>query len=265
MEAIDNGAIDYIAKPGTFNVGLENTGDDLVRKIKSLSRLSKRRLQDRMSTAKERIVRTRETDHAPVPVNTRRSSEVDKVLLIGASTGGPGLIEDICNAIPSDYNMPVFVVQHMPEKFTASFANRLARASNLPVIESVANQEIAPGNIYVAKGGFHLQFAKKVSGKIVMRHEEDKNNKFFQPSVDEMMQSAVSVFNGEKIIAVLLTGIGDDGAKGMLAIKKAGGFTMAESEETATVYGMPKVAVDIGGVSEELPFPKILQRIKTLK
>lgn len=265
MQALDHGAVDYIAKPGTFNVGLEDTGEDLSRKIKTLSRMNKRRLQERMQRSVERVVRHRREDHAPAPVNSRTSSEVDKVLLIGASTGGPGLIEDICNILPADFNMPVFIVQHMPEKFTASFATRLGRASKLPVIESVANQEIAPGNIYLAKGGFHLHFAKKVSGKIITRHIPDKNNRFFQPSVDEMMLSATEVFDCKKIIGVLLTGIGDDGAKGMVAIKKAGGFTMAESEETATVYGMPKVAVELGGVSQELPFPKILQQISTLK
>lgn len=265
MQALDSGAIDYVAKPGTFNVGLADTGEDLVKKIKTLSRMNKRRLQRQMNTLSERQERVRSVDHAPSSLNTRKSSEVDKVLLIGASTGGPGLIEDICNALPADFNMPVFIVQHMPEKFTASFATRLGRASNLPVIESAANQEIAPGNIYLAKGGVHLHFAKKVSGKIIMRHESDKSGRFFQPSVDEMMLSASSVFDATKIISVLLTGIGDDGAEGMVAIKKAGGFTMGESEETATVYGMPKVAMEKGGVCEELPFPAILRKISTLK
>jgi two-component system chemotaxis response regulator CheB len=125
--------------------------------------------------------------------------------------------------------------------------------------------ELYPGNIYIARGGVHMHFAKKVTGRVVIREETKKGNRFFQPSVDEMFMSALKVFSGDQIVGVLLTGIGDDGASGMVAIKQAGGFTIGESEETATVYGMPKEAYDRGGVSQQLPFPKIVRALQTLR
>lgn len=262
IEALELGAIDYISKPGTMNVGRQQNADDIIQKVKSLSRIPKRRLLSRV--------------RAPRPVEPSRrekvsnrvlgdSREIKKVVLVGASTGGPGLIEQICSALPEDYPHPVCVVQHMPEQFTKAFAERLARVSLLPVHESSHNMELLPGNIYVAKGGVHLHFAKKVSGKIVLREEGDKNDHFFQPSVDEMYLSALKTFAPNQLFAVLLTGIGDDGADGMVAIRKAGGYTVGESEESATVYGMPKEAYERGGVMEQLPFSKIVPKIATYK
>lgn len=260
MEALDLGALDYIAKPGTMNVGREENRADILQKVKSLSRIPARRIQSVMRRQNRNETSSAHKKNTVQP----KSGEINKILLIGASTGGPGLIEQICVALPSTFPHPVCIVQHMPEQFTAAFATRLDRASTLPVVESKNNMELMPGCIYVAKGGVHLHFAKKVSGKIVLREESNKNNRFFQPSVDEMFQSALNVFRGDQIISVLLTGIGDDGADGMAAIKKSGGFTIGESEETATVYGMPKEAYERGGVVQQLPFPKIVKVLTTL-
>jgi len=153
----------------------------------------------------------------------------------------------------------------MPAQFTAAFATRLDRSSALNVHESAHNMEVIPGNIYVARGGVHMHFAKKTSGKIVIREEKEKGEQFFQPSVDEMMLSSLNVFDAKDSIGVLLTGIGDDGAYGMVGMKKAGSYTLGESEESAIVYGMPNEAYDRGGVSEQLDFMQILKKIATLK
>ena len=263
MEALDAGAVDYIAKPGTMNVGKSENRADILSKLKSLSRIPPRRLKSvvRRPTVRERPQSVRD--------NTRSGSSVDtnvtKVLLIGASTGGPGLIEQICVALPMGFPYAVCVVQHMPEQFTAAFATRLDKVSRLPVVECKDHMELSNGMIFLARGGVHMHFAKKVTGKVVIREEKSKNHRFFQPSIDEMMESALKVFTGDQITAVLLTGIGDDGANGMVKIKKAGGFTIGESEETATVYGMPKEAYDRGGVSQQLPFPKIVRALQTLR
>ncbi len=258
MEALELGAVDYIAKPGTMNVGKAENREDILSKVRSLSRIPPRRLQS--------IVRRQQRPkEAPPKKELPSGGEVKKMLLIGASTGGPGLIEQVCTALPTNFPYPVCVVQHMPAQFTAAFATRLDRVSSLPVVESQHNMELSPGCIYVARGGVHMHFAKKVSGKIVIREEKEKNNRFFQPSVDEMFLSAVKTFPAEQIIGVLLTGIGDDGADGMVAIKKGGGFTIGESEETATVYGMPKEAYERGGVTQQLPFPKILKALSALR
>ncbi len=260
MEAMEYGAIDFILKPGTMNVGVEESGREIVQKIKSLSRIPRRRLK-----VPERVPEKRRERRENTQEVTSSSAELDKVVLIGVSTGGPGLIEQIVSSLPVDYPLAVCIVQHMPAQFTRAFAERLARVSDLPVHESSNNDEVLPGHIYLARGGVHMHFRKKTSGKIVTYDGVDKNSRFFQPSVDEMFASALKVFPAKKIFAVLLTGIGDDGADGMVEIKKAGGYTIAESESSAIVYGMPKVAFERGGTSEVMDFKDIKQKILSYK
>ncbi len=266
MDALDLGAVDFIAKPGTMNVGKNENREEILEKIKSLSRISPRRLKRKLAQPprRERHRATPEPQERAV-VETRSSKDIEKVILIGSSTGGPGLIEQICSAFPADFKHTVCIVQHMPEQFTAAFAQRLDRASSLSVQETKQNMELLPGHIYVAKGGVHMNFAKKVSGKVVLREDSKKGDNFFQPSVNEMMKSALEVFEGKDLVGVILTGIGDDGADAMVALKKAGAYTLGESEESATVYGMPKEAYERGGVLEQLAFPAILRKIAALR
>ncbi len=264
MDALDLGAIDYIAKPGTMNVGRNENREEILQKVKSLSRISSRRLKKpRARPATRERRRAEPTQRVEVP--TLSSTDITKVVLIGSSTGGPGLIEQICSSLPADYKYPVCIVQHMPEQFTKAFAGRLDRASVLPVHESAHNMELLPGNIYVARGGVHMNFAKKVSGKIVIREDKEKGDNFFQPSANDMMHAALEVFDAKNLIGVILTGIGDDGADAMVKLKSQGAYTLGESEDSATVYGMPKEAYDRGGVSEQLDFKNILKKIATLR
>ena len=261
MDALDLGAIDYIAKPGTMNVGKRENREDIIQKVKSLSRIPARTLKRRAGKPPVRERKRAET----IVENESSSLDISKVVLIGSSTGGPGLIEQICAAIPVNYKYPVCIVQHMPEQFTSAFAQRLNRASAVNVYETSQNMELRPGNVYLARGGVHMNFTKKVSGKIVIREDKNKGDNFFQPSVNNMMQSAVETFGAENLIGVILTGIGDDGADAMVRIKNEGGYTIGESEESCTVYGMPKEAYDRGGVMEQLDFAQILKKIATLK
>jgi len=265
MDALDLGAVDYIAKPGTMNVGKSENREEILEKVSSLSKISPRRLKRKMARPTATRERRRAAPSKTAPVSTLDSKDIEKVVLIGSSTGGPGLIEQICASLPANYKYPVCIVQHMPEQFTKAFAQRLDRASALNVHETTQNMELIPGNIYVARGGVHMHFAKKVSGKIVIREEKKKGDNFFQPSVNEMMFSALDVFKGKDLVGVILTGIGDDGADAMVKIKQAGAYTIGESEASATVYGMPKEAYDRGGVMEQLDFPMILKKIATLK
>ena len=275
MDALDLGAVDYIPKPGTMNVGKKENREDILEKVQALSRIPKRRLQRQMARSVSRPVsrpkretpsreRTQTESPSRVP-QAQGNKSFDKLVLIGASTGGPGLIEDICSSLPADYKYPVCIVQHMPEQFTKSFAQRLDRSSALNVFESEHNMELLPGNIYLARGGVHMNFAKKVSGKLVIREDRNKGDNFFQPSVDEMMLSALDVFNAKQLIGIILTGIGDDGAKAMVELKKSGAYTIGESEESATVYGMPREAYERGGVLEQLDFQQILKKVVTFK
>ena len=256
---MEYGAIDFILKPGTMNVGVEETGDEIIRKVKTLSRIPRRRIK--APTHVEKIRQRRESERRALP----EPKELDKIVLIGVSTGGPGLVEQIVASLPLNYPQPVCIVQHMPEQFTRAFGERLARVSDLPVHESSNNDEVLPGHIYLARGGVHMHLRRKTSGKVVTFDGKERNDRFFQPSVDELFESALKIFDAKKIFAVLLTGIGDDGAEGMVQIKQAGGYTVAESEATATVYGMPKEAYERGGTCQVLDFPDILNKIISFK
>lgn len=270
VDALEYGAIDFVAKPGTFNIDPRQNGEEILSKVRTASVVSVARLKGRSQLRLSKLEAGAKQEESPKTKSIQLSSAaggatIANVVLIGSSTGGPRLIEEICASLPQDYPNAVCVVQHMPEKFTAAFASRLNNVSRLLVKESEHNEELLPGVVYIAKGGTHLHFAKKVSGRIVLRHGSADKKRFFMPSVDEMFFSAVEVVTPKKLVAVELTGIGDDGADGMVAIKKAGGYTIAESEETAIVFGMPKEAALRGGASEVLPFPKILRALCSIR
>ena len=170
-------------------------------------------------------------------------------------------IEKIAMTLPVDYPHPICVVQHMPESFTAKFASRLNNISNLNVLEATNGEVVSSGKIIIGRGGYHLTFSKKASGNVVIKLSSNTANSFFVPSVDEMFFSAVNNFECKNILAIELTGIGDDGANGMVELKKNGAKTIGESKETAVIYGMPRVAFEKGGTTLVLPFPKILDEI----
>ena len=261
IEALREGAVDYISKPSANNFEDSEVNREILLKIKSISSIPKDRL--RTKKTQERFTPSIKTENK---IESRPAVEhgnkVNKVVLVGSSTGGPGLIETLCKNIPHNYPYPICIVQHMPAAFTKSFASRLSSISSLPVHEVSDGMLFESGNIYIAKGGSHLHFVKEHSQRVSLKVYPKSDVKLFLPSVDEVFNSALTAFSGSQLLGVLLTGIGDDGAKGMLAIKNAGGMTIGESESSAQVYGMPRVAYEIGGVSKQLPFSDILREVQ---
>ena len=257
FEALEAGAIDYVPKPGTITLNVEETKKEILQKVKIACNMPKNRLLLRKTATKKRLSLSKKKINKP--------TSFTNIVLIGASTGGPRLIEAITTSLPADYPHPVCVVQHMPESFTATFAKRLNSISDIEVVEASNNLEIKPSTVYIGKGGKHMHFAKKADGKYYIKLVNNTMNRFFVPSVDEMFLSAAKVFDAKKILAVELTGIGDDGADGMVELRKKGAYTLAESEETAVVYGMPKEAYERGGAVKKLSFDKILKEILNYK
>ena len=257
FEALDLGAVDYVPKPGTITLNIEQTKAEILDKIKTASNIKKNRLLIRKQATKKKtdILKKSSEPRKELP------KESEKLVLIGASTGGPGLIEEILTSLPASYPYPVCVVQHMPESFTANFAKRLNKNAQIEVVEAKSGELVVPGKAIIGKGGKHLHFAKKASGALMVKLVPNTMNRFFIPSVDEMFFSAAKTFDPKKILAVELTGIGDDGADGMVELRKRGAYTIGESEETAVVYGMPKEAYERGGVVKQLPFPLIVKEI----
>jgi len=180
-------------------------------------------------------------------------------ILIGASTGGPKFIERICKELPKCYKHTLCIVQHMGEEFTASFVKNLNELSKVDVLEAYSDMKLTCSKVIVAKGGLHLHFKSKFENFYIQLVEN--KTKMFVPSVDEMFFSALDILPSQKTMAVLLTGIGDDGAMGMVELKKRGFYTLAQNEQSSPVFGMPKVAYEKGGVDKMLDFDDILREI----
>jgi len=258
FESLEYGAVDFIGKPGTITLNVKDTGYDIVSKVVLASQIPKNRLKIRKAGNFTKANLNKQLERKSPAVKVTKAK---KVILIGASTGGPGLIEQIVRILPADFPHPICVVQHMPEVFTSKFAQRLNKVCALDVMEAKNNETVTSGKVIIGKGGSHIHFSKKASGVVCVKLAKNTTGSFFAPSVDEMFFSAVKIFNGDELLAIELTGIGDDGADGMVQLKKAGALTIAESEETATIYGMPRVAFERGGTVKVLPFPQILDEI----
>jgi len=261
FEALELGAFDYVAKPGgTVSTNIKAVSDELIRKIKAaagvgiLEKLNREKLK--RTSRPESGVRIEKQ----VALHKKKAPKLGyKAVAIGISTGGPKTIFDVLPYLPEDLNAAVFLVQHMPPTFTSSFAKRIDSASKLKCVEVEAGMEVKRGVIYLARGGRHLTLFKKTDGHILIR-TPSKPEHLFIPSVDVMMESVLSVF-GQDTVGVLMTGMGDDGADAMVKIREAGGITIAESEESAIVFGMPGEAIRRGGADIVAPSWEIAEEI----
>jgi len=254
FEALELGAVDYVPKPGTMKIDIKRQEQEILEKIAIAASIPKNRLQIKKTAVKKKKS-LQKKDNITLP------DKAEKFVLIGASTGGPGLIEKILTSLPADYPHPVCVVQHMPENFTGVFAKRLNKHAEVEVYEAKQNLYLKPGMAVIAKGGYHLHFGKNLKGEYYCKLARNTMNHFFCPSVDEMFCSAAKVMDCKNVLAVELTGIGDDGAKCMVELRKKGAYTIAESPNTAVVYGMPKMAWELGGAMKQLDFDDIVKEI----
>jgi len=245
FEALDAGAVDFVTKPdATKSGGMNSFINELIVKIKIAS------------TAK---VGSFKKDYEAVKVVSNHGVDISNTILaIGASTGGTEAIYSVITALPRD--MPgILIVQHMPPVFTKLYADRLNNSCKLEVKEAQDGDLIKPGRVLVAAGDYHMRLAKGPSGYYVKCAQGERVNGHC-PSVDVLFDSVAEVAKS-KAIGVILTGMGADGAKGLLNMRKQGAYTIGQDEKTSTVYGMPMVACNIGGVAKQLPLDKIAQEI----
>jgi two-component system chemotaxis response regulator CheB len=253
FEALNLGAVDYITKPGgTISLSLAEIKRELVAKVRAAARA---KLKTK-GTARNLTQRLREDKARNRPVAIRRSIASDGLVAIGVSTGGPRSLEEVLPKLPSDYPWPILVVQHMPGAFTKSFAERLDGVCHLNVTEVSSPMPVEAGTIYIAKGSADMQLVRR-AGKLMVIPKPESSEFLWHPSVELLGQSILEHFDPSKVIAVMMTGMGYDGANSFAEIKKRGGRTIAESEETAVVFGMPAELIERGGASLVLPLGKI--------
>lgn len=245
FEALDAGAVDFVTKPDISKTGGMNSFiNELIVKIKIAS------------TAK---VGSFKKDYEAVKIISNHGVDISNTILaIGASTGGTEAIYSIITALPRD--MPgILIVQHMPPVFTKLYADRLNNSCMLEVKEAQDGDQVKPGRVLVAAGDFHMRLAKGPGGYFVKCAQGERVNGHC-PSVDVLFDSVADVAK-DKAIGVILTGMGADGAKGLLNMRKQGAYTIGQDEKSSTVYGMPMVAYNIGAVAKQLPLNKIAEEI----
>lgn len=252
FECLELGAFDYVAKPdGTVSSDLSSVARELVLKLKAAAGLaSLQRTGKARREMRESILKTRPVSAEPESPLLKPGGPF-KAIAIGISTGGPATIMEVLPQLPRDIPGAVFLVQHMPASFTNSFARRLNDACDLKVVEAEGGMEVQPGYCYLARGDSHLTLYRKLTGQVFIRTPSVPRT-LFVPSVNVMMESVLAVY-GRDTVGVLMTGIGDDGAEQMARIKEAGGHTIAESEESCVVYGMPREAIERGAACEIRP------------
>lgn len=264
FEAMALGAFDYVSKPGgTVSVKMDSVAAEIVEKIKAAARpgVTRRlaRVRDRRRTPSTAGRTPKRTAERTSLRNNGRSEARFKAVAIGVSTGGPKTLMDILPFLPADLPAAVFLVQHMPGQFITPYAKRLDGNCPMRVVEVSPGMEAEPGTVYIGKGGHHLMPYQRPDGRIQIRTPK-KPVHDFMPSVDVMMGAVLKVF-GADTVGVLLTGMGRDGAESMVEIRKAGGITIAESEESAIVFGMPGEAIARNGAVRVAPCWKIADEI----
>ena len=250
FKALELGAVDFIAKPTLrATPQLASIEQELLRKVHAIRELRIDKVRERLSSLPSVV-----SGHLDPDATSPR------IVVIGSSTGGPAALMQIFGAFPEPPRASFLVAQHMPEGFTAGFAERLDRLTPFRAAEAQGDEELVPGTILVAPGGRHLEL-ESARGRILTRIAPGRPGDKYVPSVDRLFESAAKHF-GPELLAVVLTGMGDDGRKGVSAVKACGGNVIAESESTAVIFGMPQQAIRTGAVDAVLPLGEVATAIQ---
>jgi two-component system, chemotaxis family, protein-glutamate methylesterase/glutaminase len=260
FEALNLGAVDYIVKPGgTISLSIDDIRDAVISKVRVAARA-------RLKSARTELARPMPAPTRPraernlLPPPSVSSAAATGVVLVGVSTGGPRTLEMVLPKLPDHFPWPVLVAQHMPASFTPSFAQRMDSICAMDVVEANKPMELKPGTIYIGKGGADMVIVER-NGKPTVIAKPESEKFLWHPSVELLGRSVLDHYDARNVIAVMLTGMGNDGAESFSAIKKRGGRTIAESEASCVVFGMPAELIKLGGASVTLPAEKIALQI----
>lgn len=250
LTALELGAVDFVAKTSGVISSITGIGNEILAKSRAASKANVSQLSKIKATLPSMI-------NLSSPNFTASSEE--GILAIGTSTGGPRALQEIITRLPGNLPCGIVIVQHMPSGFTKSLAERLNSLSALTVKEAEHNEVIRPGFVFIAPGDYHMTIEREGNKKVVKLNQNPPIGGH-RPAVDPMMESVAKAY-GERTVGVILTGMGHDGAKGIQAIKQQRGYTIAEDQSTAVVFGMPKSAIELGVVDKIAPLSAIASEI----
>lgn len=267
FEALALGAVDFVAKPGgTISLSFDEVKESLVAKVRAAAGAQIRkpgvagRLADRLKEQRTAQAAAAAAAARPAaPACNSRASTVSLVL-IGVSTGGPGTLEAILPLLPAHFPCPIVVAQHMPMAFTGPFAQRMNQMCALDVVEVAKPMELEPGTVYIAKGGADTAVLRRANRLMASPRPESRAH-LWHPSVELLGRTALEHCEASGLIGVMLTGMGYDGADAFAEIKRQGGRTIAEAEDTAVVYGMPRELIERRGATVVLPCNRIADQL----
>jgi len=262
LEALELGAIDFIAKPKMdVNAAIMDYKEEILAKVKAASGVSVEVLERTQSRTKvEKPIEKLSAD-AVLSASIGKGkflNTTDKIIAIGSSTGGTEAVKDVLMGLPSNV-AGVVISQHIPGAFSAAFANRLNDLTQLNVAEAKDGDQIRPGSVYIAPGDMHLMIKRSGAKYYCVLNDGPEVNRH-KPSVDVMFR-AVAQCAGPNAMGIMLTGMGADGAQGMLEMKEQGAFNIAQDEKSCVVWGMPGAAVKLGAVEKEVPLSKVADEI----
>lgn len=256
LQALEMGAVDYVSKPKTdLSHTLSDYADEIAEKIRIASKAKVNNLVRRQIPVEKRLSADAILDRKQAPGHFKTT---DSIIAIGASTGGTEAIKDVLIDLPAD-TPGIVITQHIPAAFSKPFAERMNKASAMTVCEAQDGQQIVTGHVYIAPGDRHLLVERNGARYICRLNDGPPVNRHI-PSVDVLFRS-VAQNVGSNAIAVLLTGMGNDGAAGMREIKDAGAHTIAQDEKSSVVWGMPGEAVKLGAASHVVPLPLIPEKL----
>jgi two-component system chemotaxis response regulator CheB len=259
FKALDLGAVEFVPKPSSrVSPVLMNIREELLAKVREVAAANLQNVIARSGTRTPLIHKFPRRSALP-EVDSLDDHQDYSMVVIGSSTGGPPALQNIFSAIQFEIPVAFAVAQHMPPDFTRAFAERLNRFSALNIREAANGDLVAPGEVLIAPGGKNLEFYRK-GERVVARVSEPKSHQRYLPSADVLFSSAATIFR-RRLLGVVLTGMGNDGARGIQAIKSNGGTAFAEAEESCIVFGMPKEAIATGLIDQIIPLPRVCREI----
>jgi two-component system chemotaxis response regulator CheB len=262
FDALDKGAADYISKNLTTSaLDLMKIQEEFLGKIRAVAR--RKHYFTSLRAAKKPVpAPAAHSPSVPYPAPAKKSFATQKIALvsIGAPTGGPRALQEVLSNLPEGLSTPFLVAVHMPKAFTGAFAERLNEICRLPVKEAENGEKVRPGQVFLSPGGSQTKIKRRGLTDFYIQIDDEPRGALYKPCVDVCMSSVAECYPGRSM-GVILTGMGHDGREGMRHIKEKGGKTLAQNEETCTVYGMPKAVIDAGLADKVVPLDKIAAEI----